>query len=150
MVAEFEGGSLVEVNFLCVHKKLRSKRLAPVRAPLFEVLEIQVALPLLLTRACGRLHCCPQVLIKEITRRVNRRGLFQATYTAGVVLPKPVAKCRYWHRSLNPKKLIEVGFSRLAPRMTLTRTIKLYQLPEQPQARATFFGRCSTRCATGR
>jgi len=102
VVAEFEGGSLVEVNFLCVHKKLRSKRLAP-------------------------------VLIKEITRRVNRRGLFQATYTAGVVLPKPVAKCRYWHRSLNPKKLIEVGFSRLAPRMTLTRTIKLYQLPEQPQ-----------------
>ena len=90
------------------------------------------------------------MLIKEITRRVNRRGLFQATYTAGVVLPKPVAKCRYWHRSLNPKKLIEVGFSRLAPRMTLTRTIKLYQLPEQPQARATFFGRCSTRCATCR
>ena len=103
-------------------------------------------MPSLVTRTCGRLHCCPQVLIKEITRRVNRRGLFQATYTAGVVLPKPVAKCRYWHRSLNPKKLIEVGFSRLAPRMTLTRTIKLYQLPEQPQARgarANFFGRCA-------
>lgn len=36
-----------EVNFLCVHKKLRSKRLAP-------------------------------VLIKEITRRVNHTGVFQA------------------------------------------------------------------------
>merc|ERR1719197_1294918 len=90
---------MAEVNFLCVHKKLRSKRLAP-------------------------------VLIKEITRRVNVRGMFQAVYTAGVVLPKPVAKCRYYHRSLNPKKLIEVGFSRLAPRMTITRTIKLYALPE--------------------
>ena len=33
----------------------------------------------------------------------------QAAYTAGVVLPKPVSKCRYWHRSLNPKKLIEVS-----------------------------------------
>jgi len=96
--------STVEVNFLCVHKKLRSKRLAP-------------------------------VLIKEITRRVNRRGLFQAAYTAGVVLPKPVARCRYWHRSLNPKKLIEVGFSRLAPRMTTTRTIKLYALPDAPVTR---------------
>ena len=95
---------LVEVNFLCVHKKLRSKRLAP-------------------------------VLIKEVTRRVNRLGLFQAAYTAGVVLPKPVARCRYWHRSLNPKKLIDVGFSRLAPRMTMTRTIKLYALPEQPLTR---------------
>jgi len=94
--------STVEVNFLCVHKKLRSKRLAP-------------------------------VLIKEITRRCNLCGIFQAAYTAGIVLPKPVACCRYYHRSLNPKKLIEVGFSRLAPRMTLTRTIKLYALSEETQ-----------------
>jgi glycylpeptide N-tetradecanoyltransferase len=69
---------VVEINFLCVHKKLRSKRLAP-------------------------------VLIREITRRVNLTGIFQAVYTAGVVLPKPVTTCRYWHRSLNPKKLIDVS-----------------------------------------
>lgn len=68
---------IVEINFLCVHKKLRSKRVAP-------------------------------VLIREITRRVNLTGIFQAVYTAGVVLPKPIATCRYWHRSLNPKKLIQV------------------------------------------
>lgn len=54
---------MVEINFLCVHKKLRSKRVAP-------------------------------VLIREITRRVNMEGIFQAVYTAGVVLPKPVACCR--------------------------------------------------------
>lgn len=69
---------IVEINFLCVHKKLRSKRVAP-------------------------------VLIREITRRVNLTGIFQAVYTAGVVLPKPVSTCRYWHRSLNPRKLIEVS-----------------------------------------
>lgn len=68
---------VVEINFLCVHKKLRSKRMAP-------------------------------VLIREITRRVNLTGIFQAVYTAGVVLPKPITTCRYWHRSLNPKKLIDV------------------------------------------
>jgi glycylpeptide N-tetradecanoyltransferase len=45
--------------------------------------------------------------------------MFQAVYTAGVVLPKPVAQCRYWHRSLKPKKLIEVGFSRLQVRHLL-------------------------------
>ena len=55
---------LVEINFLCVHKRLRSKRVAP-------------------------------VLIKEITRRVNLEGIFQAVYTAGVLLPKPIAVCRY-------------------------------------------------------
>lgn len=58
---------------------------------------------------------------QEITRRVNLRGIWQAAYTAGVVLPKPVATAQYWHRSLNPKKLIGVGFSRLAVR-TLTET----------------------------
>merc|ERR1719235_2385387 len=93
---------MVEINFLCVHKKLRSKRLAP-------------------------------VLIKEITRRVNREDLWQAVYTAGVVLPRPISECRYYHRSLNPKKLIEVGFSHLGPRMTMARTIKLYKVPEVPQ-----------------
>ena len=46
---------------------------------------------------------------QEITRRVNLNDIWQASYTAGVVLPKPIATCRYWHRSLNPKKLIEVG-----------------------------------------
>ena len=44
---------------------------------------------------------------------MNLRGIWQAAYTAGVVLPKPVATCQYWHRSLNPKKLIDIGFSRL-------------------------------------
>ena len=92
---------MAEINFLCVHKKLRSWRLAP-------------------------------VLIKEVTRRVNRRNIWQAVYTAGVVLPKPVAACKYWHRTINPKKLITVNFSRLAPRMTMQRTIKLYKLPDEP------------------
>lgn len=93
---------MTEINFLCVHKKLRSKRLAP-------------------------------VLIKEITRRVNKENVWQAVYTAGVVLPRPVSECRYYHRSLNPKKLIDVGFSHLGPRMTMARTMKLYKVPEKPQ-----------------
>lgn len=93
---------MVEINFLCVHKKMRSKRVAP-------------------------------VLIREITRRVNLTGIFQAVYTAGVVLPKPIGTCRYWHRSLNPKKLIDVKFSHLSRNMTMQRTLKLYKLPDQPK-----------------
>ena len=90
---------MVEINFLCVHKTLRSKRLAP-------------------------------VLIKEITRRINLEDIWQAVYTAGVVLPKPVAQNRYYHRSLNPKKLIDIGFSRLQVNMNLNRTIKLFRVPK--------------------
>ena len=61
---------------------------------------------------------------------MNCKGTFQAVYTAGVVLPKPVATCRYWHRSLNPKKLVEVKFSHLSRNMTMQRQIKLLKLPE--------------------
>jgi len=94
---------VVEIDFLCVHKKLRSKRLAP-------------------------------VLIKEITRRVNQTGVFQAVYTAGVVLPVPVASARYFHRSLNPKKLVKIGFSCMNPRMTMARMQKLYQVKPEPKS----------------
>ncbi|KAL0308469.1 UNVERIFIED_CONTAM: Glycylpeptide N-tetradecanoyltransferase 1 [Sesamum radiatum] len=89
---------MAEVNFLCVHKKLRSKRLAP-------------------------------VMIKEVTRRIHLENIWQAAYTAGVLLPTPITTCQYWHRTLHPKKLIDVGFSRLGERMTMSRAIKLYRLP---------------------
>ncbi|KAG6536963.1 glycylpeptide N-tetradecanoyltransferase 1-like [Zingiber officinale] len=90
---------MAEVNLLCVHKKLRSKRLAP-------------------------------VMIKELTRRAHLENVWQAAYTGGLLLPTPIATCRYWHRSLNPKKLVDVRFYRLGPRMTMSRAVKLHRLPE--------------------
>lgn len=54
---------MVQVKFLCVHKKLRLKRMTP-------------------------------VLIRELTRRVNQQGLYQAVYAAAVVLPTPLSSCR--------------------------------------------------------
>jgi glycylpeptide N-tetradecanoyltransferase len=91
---------VVEINFLCVHKKLRDKRLAP-------------------------------VLIKEVTRRVNLRGIYQAIYTGGTILPTPVSSCRYYHRSLNWLKLYEVGFSPLPPHSTKQRMITRNALPDK-------------------
>ncbi|KAK2195288.1 bifunctional Glycylpeptide N-tetradecanoyltransferase [Babesia duncani] len=87
-----------EINFLCVYKSLRSKRLAP-------------------------------VLIKEVTRRVNLCNIWQAVYTAGIVIPSPIAKCRYWHRPLDIKKLVNANFSSIGDRMTMTRAIRLYRIP---------------------
>ncbi|KAG1877950.1 N-myristoyl transferase [Suillus subalutaceus] len=91
-----------EINYLCVHKKLRSKRLAP-------------------------------VLIKEVTRQVNLTGVFQAIYTAGVVLPTPVSTCRYFHRSLNIPKLVDVKFTYVPRSMTLARMMRVYKLVAKPQ-----------------
>jgi len=91
---------MVEINFLCVHKKLRDKRLAP-------------------------------VLIKEITRRVNLEDTWQATYTAGVVIPKPIAKNQYFHRSFDPKKLVEIGFSSVPRNSTIARMTRLARVPPE-------------------
>ncbi|RFU32564.1 hypothetical protein B7463_g3782, partial [Scytalidium lignicola] len=88
-----------EINFLCVHRKLRSKRLTP-------------------------------VLIKEITRRCYLVGVYQAIYTAGIVLPTPVSTCRYFHRSLNWMKLYEVGFSPLPKNSKPQYQVRKYQLPD--------------------
>lgn len=89
---------VTEINFLCIHKKLRSKRLAP-------------------------------VLIKEITRRCYLNGIYQAIYTAGIVLPTPISVCRYYHRPLDWLKLYEVGFSPLPRGSTKARQITKNHLP---------------------
>jgi glycylpeptide N-tetradecanoyltransferase len=94
--------TLCEINFLCVHKSLRSKKLTP-------------------------------ILIREVTRRVNLRDIWQAVYTAGIEIPTPFATTQYWHRSLNPEKLIDIGFSRMPsqyekfakPMEALTRALKV-------------------------
>jgi glycylpeptide N-tetradecanoyltransferase len=49
-------------------------------------------------------------LITEITRKCNREGIWHALHTGGVVLPRPVSVCRYFHRPLNWRTLCEVGF----------------------------------------
>lgn len=59
-------------------------------------------------------------------------GRWQAVYTAGVLLPKPIAKCRYWHRSLQFRKLHEVKFTYLPQQMTISGQIKALMLPKNP------------------
>lgn len=89
-----------EINFLVVHKKLRSKRFAP-------------------------------ILIQEVTRRTHLRGIFQAIYTAGVFLPTPVSRCQYYHRNLNPPKLVKLGFSAVPRNSTVARMSTYYRVPTE-------------------
>ena len=89
---------VTEINFLCVHKRLRTKRMAP-------------------------------VLIKEITRRCNQSGIFQAIYTAGQVLPTPISCARYYHRTLRARKLVEIGFSSVPRGMTMEEHEARFALP---------------------
>lgn len=93
---------MVEINFLCVHKQLRTKRLAP-------------------------------ILIKEVTRRTNRRNVWQAAYTAGVMLPTPFGDTTYFHRCINTKKVVEINFFHLPQGTTMNRFVKRQKLPDAPK-----------------
>jgi glycylpeptide N-tetradecanoyltransferase len=75
------------------------------------------------------------VLIKEITRLCNLDGVWQAIHTAGIVLPKPVSTCRYYHRALNWQKLYEVGFSPLPPNSKPAYQVRKYTVPDQTSTR---------------
>ncbi|KAM0675068.1 hypothetical protein GVAV_001407 [Gurleya vavrai] len=66
----------ISVNFLCVVKELRNKRLAP-------------------------------LIIKEITRRANVNGIYQAIFTGGIKLPFILTSARYYHRIIDRKTLVD-------------------------------------------
>jgi glycylpeptide N-tetradecanoyltransferase len=51
------------------------------------------------------------LLISEIRRMANVRGIWQAVYTAVTKLPAPLTKTSYWHRLLNVPKLNKAKFS---------------------------------------
>ena len=91
---------MAEISFLCVHKKLRKKRLSP-------------------------------VMIKEVTRRINKQNVWQALYVAGEVVPHPFAGAQYFHRNLNPKKTVEVGFTSLPKTVPMSRFAKQQKLHEK-------------------
>jgi glycylpeptide N-tetradecanoyltransferase len=50
------------------------------------------------------------ILITEIKRRANRRGIWQAIYTAVAKIPTPITKSCYWHRFLDVKHLVKTQF----------------------------------------
>lgn len=47
-------------------------------------------------------------------------------------MPTPFTRATYYHRSINPKKLIEVKFSALGPNQTMAMVSKLYKIPDEP------------------
>jgi hypothetical protein len=70
------------------------------------------------------------VLIKEITRRCYLKEVWQAIYTAGIVLPTPVSTTRYYHRSIDWQKLNDVGFSPLPAGSKPQYQVMKYKLPD--------------------
>eukprot|EP00755_Sulcionema_specki_P005480 Sspe_Gene.32879::Locus_16095_Transcript_3_3_Confidence_0.615_Length_1613::g.32879::m.32879/K00671/NMT; glycylpeptide N-tetradecanoyltransferase len=110
----------------------------PVRIRVGKDVKLMCEINFLCVNKLTRTKGLAPLLIQEVTRRVNLEGIWQAVYTAGIVLPTPIAKCQYWHRSLNPSKLIQINFSRIPPSFTrfakpLEQVKKHYALPSEPK-----------------
>ena len=58
------------------------------------------------------------LLIKEVTRRVNLVGIFQAIYTTAGVYPSPLTSAVYYHRLINIPLLLKAGFAQVDPGKT--------------------------------
>ena len=93
--------NMIEINFLCIHQKIRNKRLAP-------------------------------ILIKEVTRRTNLHGIFQAFYTASHELPNTLMNCVYHHRPLNVSKLIDVKFMSKPDNISVQGYSRLFKTIDKP------------------
>lgn len=94
--------NVCEINFLCVHKKLRSMRLAPV-----------------LIKEITR-----RVVLENINQAIYTSGTELPT-----PIGKPA---RYYSRQLNVKKLVEIGYSFLSERQTIERLTRILKLPNVP------------------
>lgn len=71
------------------------------------------------------------LLIKEITRRVHLKGIFQAVYTAGKLLTEPLVKVRYYHRLLNYDKLVKIRFTGNTTGQNREQRAKEYKISER-------------------
>lgn len=68
------------INYLCIHPKLRNQNLAA-----------------LLIKELGRIITC-------------EKSCYQAIYKTTRYIPKPITQVQYYHRPLNFKKLLNIGF----------------------------------------
>jgi len=90
--------TMLEGNFFSIHKKLRSKRLAP-------------------------------IMSQEMFRRQRANGINQTYMTSASTFPTPFARCNYYNKYLNHKKLVDVRYTGLG-NLTMQQFIKRYKLPD--------------------
>ena len=92
-----------EINFLCIHKKLRNHRLAPVLI---------------------------SELIRRSNLTGVYQAIYTAGIRVTRPETQLLTQFQYWHRPLNSGKLLDIGFYQLNPRITRNQFTRLYRLPE--------------------
>lgn len=70
------------------------------------------------------------VLIKEVTRRTNLHGIFQAFYTANHDLPNTIFKTSYYHKLLNIPKLVDIDYIQKPDKISMQGFAKYFKIKE--------------------
>lgn len=83
---------------------------APVNIRIGEEVKKMVEINLLCVHESHRTAGFAPLLITEIKRRANKKDIWQAVYTAGAHIPTPIMSCDYWHRLLDVRRLVKVGY----------------------------------------
>jgi glycylpeptide N-tetradecanoyltransferase len=101
---------------------------APCTIRVYGVTKKMVEINYLCIRKGERGEGIAPLLIEEVARRVRWCGIWQAIYTSVQVLPHSLATVRFYHRPLNIRKLIEVGFHNPREGLSLAAHEKIYAL----------------------
>lgn len=89
-----------------------------------------VQINFLCVRPAYRSKSLASIMIKEISRRVAKTDVMSAIYTTALELPHVITVAQYYHRPLNIKKLINLGFCYKHQKLSMTGTMKFYTLPD--------------------
>ena len=82
----------------------------------------------LIVRASFKPYILPELFCQLLWVLAGELNILHTSKSCNNVVHFNNSNFRYWHRSLNPKKLIEVQFSHLSRNMTMQRQIKLLKL----------------------
>lgn len=83
---------------------------APIHMRIEEDIKKMVEINLLCVHKSYRTIGLAPLLGTEIKRRANKKDIWQAVYTAQTLIPTPILKSEYWHRLLDVKRLVKIGF----------------------------------------
>lgn len=70
------------------------------------------------------------ILIKEVTRRVVEKGMYQAYYTASMELPNTLGSGTYYSRYFNIKKMIDANYTSKPEKISIDAYSRLFKVNE--------------------
>lgn len=90
----------------------------------------QIEINFLCVREALRNKRLAPLLIKEVSRRVSQKDIWQAFYTSAINLPNVIGSGLYYNRYINIKKMVDIKFTRKPEKLSMDGFSKLFKLAD--------------------